>query len=214
MIGDPYVLPDVLWVEGIPPGFYDVHARTVCDRDGFQRVAGIDVIIEPAPNTEPEELGVVGVDSATVSLLDLQTYERFWQQNGPDRIGICTGPDHEKIAAIIERQFGLKSRPISPYQSEVTEPVSIALEREILQHLKTFPEYRQLPSVYFQIVTHNTLERLVDSMSADKLWSNGARRTDRRQRADRLLRLRRRLLRRDRAASGGRAARAGGGGVY
>jgi hypothetical protein len=51
-------------------------------------VAQLDVIIETADDTTADELGAIGVDSARVSLLDRQTYERFWQVTGPDRIGI------------------------------------------------------------------------------------------------------------------------------
>jgi hypothetical protein len=38
--------------------------------------------------------------------------------------------------------------------------------------MKTFPDYREFPMIYFRVETNGTADRIVDSFGSTNLWSN------------------------------------------
>jgi hypothetical protein len=110
------------------------------------------------------------VDSATVIAVDRRAYEQHWQEVGPSRIGHIGTPEHRKVARLIEKQFGLKSRKVSAVVSEFEEPISEELEAKITTYLETFPEYADFSFMYFRVKTMSTRERIQEAMR-DGLWA-------------------------------------------
>ena len=110
------------------------------------------------------------MDSATVVAVDADVYEQHWKEVGSERIGQIGIPEHRKIARLIEKRFGLKSRQVNVVVSEFEEPISEELEKEIQAYLQTFPEYAEHTFFYFRVKTMNTFERISEAMR-ERRWA-------------------------------------------
>lgn len=171
LLADPVSMYDPVQVEGIPPGLYPVHGQIIRYPEGAQRITRIALSFRPGPVEDRRTLGTIGVDSAAVVALDARAYETHWKQIGPERIGLTScGQDHRQVARLIEKRFGLKSRPVDIIHSQYDEPISEELEARITAYLKTFPEYAKFPYMYFRVETKNTCDRVADAM-LQRLWS-------------------------------------------
>jgi hypothetical protein len=184
LMGDPMYLQnaaDALRLENVPVGDHSVIAQVIHFPEGGRRVAGIELAFATTANGSFDKLGEIGVDSASVAILDAKTHEQFWKNEGPARIGVLSTPEHQKIAKLLKKRFGLKSEPVHVVRSELVQPVSTELEAEIVAYLKTFPEYAEYTCMYFRIETRNTFDQLQDNLDSQGLWceltlekSNGA----------------------------------------
>lgn len=170
LLGDPLYGLDALRLEKVPPGDHPVFAQVIHYPEGGRRVARVELVFSPAATGGPELLGEIGVDSASVALVDAQVRERFWQDEGTARIGVVSTPQHRKIAKLLRKRFGLESEPVNVVRSELVQPVSKDLEEEIVAYLKTYPEYAEFTFMYFRIETRNTRDQLQDNLQAHGLW--------------------------------------------
>ena len=95
LIGDPMIWNEPVRIEGVPPGRVAIEAEIIKYPEGGRHIKKISLQFRPGQVDARRSLGEVGVDSASVVLLDEATYERFWQEVGPERIGITSTPqDH------------------------------------------------------------------------------------------------------------------------
>lgn len=118
----------------------------------------------------PELLGEIAVDSGAVALVDAGVREQFWRQEGQARIGVVSTPQHRTIAELLRQRFGLQSKPVSRFRSDLTRPVSHDVEEEIIAYLKTLPEYAEYPFMYFRVETRNTCDQLHEGLDGQRLW--------------------------------------------
>lgn len=170
-IADPIFISDPVRIEAVPPGLVPVSAIFIHYPEGGLRIARIGLRFRPGDAESQQTLGQVGVDSATVVVLDAQTYRECWKEVGPERIGQTATPKHHRrVAQLIEKQFGLRSREVNDLHSEFLEPISEELEARITAYLKTFPEYAEYPFFFFRIETGNTFERIQQAMG-EKQWA-------------------------------------------
>jgi hypothetical protein len=171
LIADPMYVSAPVRVGGLPEGRFPIVAQIIEYPEGGQRVARIAIKFRSGRVTKRESLGQVGVDSATVIVLDEQTYRDYWREVGPERVGMTFSPnDNRKVAALIGKKFRLQWRPLNGFQSMFLEPVSEDLEQDITEYLQTMPEYADYPFMYFRIETNNTLDRIQEAMT-DTSWA-------------------------------------------
>lgn len=169
LLGDPMYLPDVLRLENVPQGNVSVVAKVIHYPEGRRRIASVELTFADHDGGKPDQLGKIGVDSGSVAVLDAQTFEQFWKDEGPARIGVLSSPQHRKVAKLLQRRFGLRSEPVNVVRSELVKPVSKELEEEIIAYLKTIPEYAEFPVIVFRIETRNTYEQLQDNLHTQGL---------------------------------------------
>jgi hypothetical protein len=182
LISDPMCIESPLRIEGIPPGRYAFQAELIRYPEGARRIAKVSVRFVPGEITQRRTIGTIGVDSASVVVLDEQTFKECWKEVGPERIGLTATPGHNReVAALIERKFGLKWRPVNDLRCVFLQPISEELERQITAYLKTFPEYADYTFMYFRIETKNTFERIQEAM-VQRTWQHIPLDDDRRNR--------------------------------
>jgi len=170
LLADPMLIFDPVRIDGIPPGQVPIGAEIIRYPEGGRRIAMVHLCVRRIEPDSRRVLGEVGVDSATVVAIDAQTYERCWQNVGPDRIGVTGTPrEHRKVARLIGERFGLHHRKVNSLRSEFLEPISEELEAEITAYLQTFPEYATFPCMYFRILTNDTSDRISAAM-LERLW--------------------------------------------
>ncbi len=166
LIADPKYLYDPVRIDGVPPGRLVVQAEVIQYPEGGRHIKKIDLQFRSGQFESRRELGKIGVDSACVVLIDAETYERFWNEVGPERIGLTSTPnDHLRVAELIRKQFGLKSREVSSLHSRFLDPISEEMESRIIAFLKTFPEFAKFPFMYFRVETGNTFTKLQQAKS-------------------------------------------------
>ena len=170
LIADSMHFGEPVQVEGIPPGRVPVEADIIRYPEGGRHIKKIAINVRPGQVESRRVLGQVRVDSARVVLLDAATYQQFWQEVGPERIGLTSTPnEHLRVAKLIQQQFGLKFREVSILHSRCLEPISEEMETRIIAFLKTIPKYSQFTFMYFRVQTGNTVERLNQAM-LNRLW--------------------------------------------
>ncbi len=166
LIADPMFANEPVQIDRIPPGRVPVEAVIIEYPQGGRHIKKIVLRFRPGPGDSRAAPGSLIVDSACVVLLDAATYARFWQEVGPERIGITSTPtEHRRVAELIRKQFGLKHREISILHSRFVEPISEEMESRIIAFLKTFPEFAEFTFMYFRVQTGNTLSKLQKAMS-------------------------------------------------
>lgn len=171
LIADPMSIYDPVRIECVPPGSVPVEAQVIRYPNGGKAAARIGLRFRPGEVEARREVGTIGVDSAQLVLVDAQGYGEFWMQVGPERIGRTSTPkDHLRVARLVEKKFGLKSREVSMLHSEFLEPISEELEARINAYLQTFPEYAEFTYMYFRVETGNTFTRIQRALTGSS-WS-------------------------------------------
>jgi hypothetical protein len=170
LLGDPMYLPDGLRLENVRAGCHPVVALVLDYPEGGRRVAAIELEFRPGAASAPDKLGEVAVDSACVALLDAQTHEQLWKEDGAARIGVLATPQHRKIATLLKERFSLEFEPVNPIRSELVQAVDQELEKQIIAYLETIPEYAEYPFLHFRVETRNTMEQLQDDLHSQGLW--------------------------------------------
>jgi len=170
ILADPMSMYDAVEIEGVPTGRFSVHAQIIRYPEGGERIAKVGMRCSSKVSETRRTIATIGVDSATVVMMDAEVNERHWQEVGPERIGHIGIPEHRTVARLIEKQVGLKSHPTSPISSDFQEPISEDLEKRITEYLQSFPQYAEFTFMYFSIKTMNTFERIQEAMS-DRLWT-------------------------------------------
>jgi hypothetical protein len=166
LIVDPTYFYEPVQIEGIPPGRVPVEADIIQYPEGGRHIKEIAIRFRPGQVESRRVLGQVGVDSASVVLLDAATYQQFWQEVGPERIGLTSTPDHHRrVAELIRKKFGLKFRELSIIHSQFLDPISEEMETRIVAFLKTFPEYEKHTFMYFRIESGDTFQTLQRAMA-------------------------------------------------
>jgi hypothetical protein len=166
LIADPSWLHGPVQIEEIPRGRMPVEVEIIRYPEGAPHIKKIAMRFQPGQAESRRALGDVEVESARVVLLDAATYERYWQEVGPERIGLTSTPKHHlRVAELIRKKFGLKSREISMIHSRFLEPISQEMESRIVAFLKTIPEYAEYAFMYFRVETGNTFQRLQQAMA-------------------------------------------------
>src|SRR5262245_65666372 len=72
-------------IEGVPEGRFPVLAQLIRYPQGGVRIAKIGLAFRPGTPESREQLGTIGVDSASVVAVDAGVFERHWKQIGPER---------------------------------------------------------------------------------------------------------------------------------
>jgi hypothetical protein len=170
LIADPMYISIPCRVGGLPVGHFPVVAQVIEYPEGGKRIAQVAIRFRAGIVTGRKTLGKVGVDSAMVIALDEQAYQEHWREVGPERIGMTHSPtDNRNVAALIQKKFGLRWRPIDGFRSMFLDPISEELEQQITEYLETFPNYAGFTVLYFRVETNNTFDRLMEAMS-DASW--------------------------------------------
>jgi rhodanese-related sulfurtransferase len=169
LIGDPTAIYGVVRIENVPLGPVPVHGGLFRYPEGGVRVAIVRLEFRGGEADTQCTFGEFGVDSGKAVILDERTLTEYWNELGPDRIGITCSPKHEVVAELIGRKFGLRHRPVNEIRSEFRDPISVDREAKIMAFLKTVPEYATFPFLYFRIHTNNTVDRINQEMDG-KLW--------------------------------------------
>jgi hypothetical protein len=170
LIGDPMHFYDPIRVEDVPPGRFPVWAMIVRYPEGGERIARVGIRFRPGAPDARRPLGTIGVDSATVIVVDADVHARHWKEVGPERVGQIPLPGEDKVARLIGERFGLEWRKRDVFTTVFQEPISEELEKQILDYLRTFPEYAEYPFMYFRVETMNTFERIQEAMR-NRSWS-------------------------------------------
>jgi hypothetical protein len=169
-IDDPWHMYDPVRIKNVPSSRFAIQAQLIQYPEGGVRIAKVHLGFRPEPPDSRKILGMVGVDSATIVLVDADDKKRHWKDVGPERVGCIPLPGQGKVARLIEKRFGLRSRKVSPVASEFDEPISEELEARITEYLQTFPKYAEFPFMYFYVKTMNTRDRIAEAMR-DRLWT-------------------------------------------
>lgn len=160
LISDPMYITDPHQVTGIPSGRHPVYVDLVRFPQGGYRVARVVVQFEPLAEDSVELVSEVGVDSAKIVVVDRLTCQKYWRETGPDRIGVVSTARDRRLVRLLKKEFGLECVQVNPVRAEVVQPISSALEEEIVARLKCIPEYAAYPFIYFHVQTNNTFDRV------------------------------------------------------
>lgn len=105
-------------------------------------------------------IGEVGVDSAKIFLSDKDALEKYWEDEGPLRIGeVQVVGEDPTPAELVCREFGLEAESVWFGTARLKGEVSKPLEEEITQFLQSFPRFQRNTFLYFSIYSGNTFER-------------------------------------------------------
>jgi hypothetical protein len=148
----------------VPVSKIAVQALLIRYPEGGQRIARIGLFFGEPPPDSRQRLGEVGVDSATVVLVDPAAVAQYWKNVGPERLGWVGIPGGERLARLIARRFALTPR-FNGLNWEFEDPISESLEEQIREYLKTVPGYDGFAYVFFHVKTWNTHDQIREAMS-------------------------------------------------
>jgi hypothetical protein len=170
LLDDPAFWYGPVQLQKVAIGRLPVHADVLQYSKDHFRVAKVSLEFAPGQLGSRELVGEVGVDSASVVIIDALTRDNFWKEEGAARLGVFSSPNHRKVAELVSKQFGVRSIPINAVRSEMAAPVTPELENQITEYLKTIPEYADYPFIYFRVETKNTYELLGDRLLKAPPW--------------------------------------------
>lgn len=136
LLADPMYLDHPVSVEGIPPGRYQVCAQIIRYPEGGQRVARVGMNVRTGNVEARRTIREIAVDSGMIVAVDALACKTHWKEVGPERIGRTGTPgEHRRVARLIAKEFGLKSREVNFLHSVLEKPVSEGLEtgRQLLE---------------------------------------------------------------------------------
>lgn len=108
---------------------------------------------------ERRKIGEIAIDSAKLVIADKLDFEESWTDVGPDRIGVISTAPDDTVLRLLTKRFKLKTVRRHRVRTEIVEPVSAELEREITTFLEADPKYGRWPFLYFRVQTNNSFER-------------------------------------------------------
>jgi hypothetical protein len=159
ILGDPQNPPSVE-VPNVPVTEVGVSARLWRYPSGLQRVASLTLVLgDQGKGGLSRTIGHVPIDSAKLVVLDKRDFEEHWTEVGPDRIGVISTAPDDAVLRLLTRQFRLRTVRVDRIQAKVVGPVSVALEKEIEDYLKSIPKYASFPYILFRVETKNSFER-------------------------------------------------------
>lgn len=132
LVSDPVYLPDILpqltVTASVPPGSYEVKVLEGEMAEWGTRIVRVRVLfVEEMPNYK-RMLGSVGIDSASVVVVDPAHMFQEWVVTGPNRDGLVVGANREEIARLLEtNSFGVSER--DEWSIALTDPLSNEAEK-------------------------------------------------------------------------------------
>jgi len=159
ILGDPQN-PSSVEIPNVPAAEVGVSARLWRYPSGSQRVAALTLALgEEGKVGLSRTVGEVPIDSAKLVVLDKRDFKEHWTEVGPDRIGVISTVPDDAVLRLLTRQFRLRTVRVDRIHAQVVGPVSIALEKEIEDYLKSIPKYASFPYIHFRVQTNNSFER-------------------------------------------------------
>ncbi len=166
-LGDPQYVPG-LTLSGIPQQQVNIRASVWRYPSGTVLVACLYLEFDDHKSGGLcRKLGEVGIDSAKLVILDRLDFDQHWQEIGLDRIGVIGTLQGDQVLNLLKKKFNLKISRVNGFGAELIEPVSQALEHDILELLNSIPKYAKFPFMHFFVHTNNSFER---ANSMDQAW--------------------------------------------
>jgi hypothetical protein len=160
VLGDPQCFPDGdLEVPNINASQVAISASLWKYPSGMAQVKALKLSFAgPQAGMTRRKIGEVGIDSAKLAVADKADIAKLWTDVGKDRIGVIPGSD-DTVLRMLNERFKLKTKRINPWRTEVIGPVSELLEKDIVDYLKSQPQYADYPVLYFHVQTNNSFDR-------------------------------------------------------
>lgn len=121
---------------------------------------------KPTRDGVRRKVGEVGIDTATLVIVDKVDFKENWAEVGNDRIGFISTRRDDAVLQILTTEFRLKTTRDNQFTARIADPVSNELEEEIIAYLKTKPEYADYPFLHFCVHTNNTFDRTMEMKGA------------------------------------------------
>ena len=129
--------------------------------DGAVNVATLHISFSEYSDDLSEKLvSEIGIDSAKIVVAETEAAIVHWAETGIDRIGEITTARDQRVHQLLKQQFRLKTKQVDALTAEIVGPVSEQLELEIVDYLKSIPEFADFPHIYFSVRTNDSFERV------------------------------------------------------
>jgi hypothetical protein len=160
VLGDPQCVPS-LEVQDIAVAEVAISATLWQYPTGPQTVTALKIRIGNEEHVDSRrKIGAVAIDSAKLVVTDKCDVEKHWQAGGKERMGVIRTLRDDGILKLLQKRFKLKTSRVNAIRAEVVGPVSEALEKEIVEYLKSIPRYADYPFMYFSVQTNNSFDRI------------------------------------------------------
>jgi hypothetical protein len=160
LLADPQCISDPVAITDVPGDQHPVLLDLIQDPQGKQRTAKVTFQFGEGCDSSPKLMGDVPIDSAKLVAIDCTHRDKYWRETGPDRLGVVQTARDRRVVELLKEHFQLDCVQAGPVRAEVIQPISIALEKEIQNLLKSIPEYADYPFLHFYVQTNNTFERV------------------------------------------------------
>lgn len=158
-LGDPQYVRDLV-ISHIPTNKAAIAGTLWQYPSGGETVVALTVTFNSTKAVESHRVvGQVGIDSAAMVIVDRADVDAHWTETGRDRIGVVTTPKNDLVLRRIRKKFKLRAVKVNPIRWEILGPISEKLEQEIVEYLKTYPEYEKYPFMFFNVQTNNSFDR-------------------------------------------------------
>lgn len=159
IMADPQYVPD-LEISNVTASEVAISAELRRYPSGQSAVISLGLTLGNNTNSRTRrKIGVLGIDSAKVVVMDKADFEDHWTEVGKDRIGVISTARDDTVLRLLTNRFKLKANRVHAIRAEVVGPVSETLEKEIENYLMSNPEYAHFPEMYFYVQTNNSFER-------------------------------------------------------
>jgi hypothetical protein len=157
-------LEDLTVKVAVSPGTYEVKLLEADMGRWGTRIARSRILFEAQTVTQKRELGSVGVDSASLAVVDPLYISQEWVVVGPQRDGSIVGADKERIAELLEKN-GFRLGQRDEWSIALMDPVNEEAEKQA-EKLIDSSGLRGMLLIY----TGNTFDQLVDVMNKTGRW--------------------------------------------
>ena len=158
---DPQGMPLGLGIANLASNTATFSAELLRYPNGAVQVATLHISFSEYSNELSEKLvSEIGIDSAKIVVADTEAAIVHWAETGTDRIGEISTARDQRVHQLLKKQFKLRTRQVDALTAEIVGPVSEQLEREIVDYLKSFPEFASFPFIYFSVRTNDSFRRV------------------------------------------------------
>lgn len=158
---DPQGMPHGLEIAGAASNTATFSGELLRYPDGLVRLATLKISFSKCSDELPEKVvSEIGIDSAKVVVADTEAALTHWAPTGIDRIGEISTARDQRVHQLLKQKFKLKTRQVDSLTAEIVGPVSEQLEFQIVDYLKSIPEFSSYPFLYFSVRTNDSFERV------------------------------------------------------
>jgi hypothetical protein len=170
LISDPSYLPeiqdDLSITFDVPPGIYEVSVLQADMGEWGQRIVQARVIFTSQAFVNKRKLGSVGIDSATLAVVDPLQLQSEWIEVGSHRDGVIIGVDQNQISDLLE-QNGYRIGERTEWGNTLIDPVSQDDEAKF----GALIESNGLHGMVL-VSTGNSYDQLIDKMTTNEAWAD------------------------------------------